>query len=122
MVESQGHIEGAHCEHQVTLYALSTCIWCRKTREFLEAYQAKFGEIPSSPWPLYAADAFKIIAYAIDKTGSTDGDILAEYLRNEVDGVPGVTGPIGFTKQGDREGVPFYLYVVNDQGQIVISE
>lgn len=93
-----------------------------ETREFLEAYQAKFGEIPSSPWPLYAADAFKIIAYAIDKTGSTDGDILAEYLRNEVDGVPGVTGPIGFTKQGDREGVPFYLYVVNDQGQIVISE
>ncbi len=93
-----------------------------ETREFLDAYKAKFGEIPSSPWPLYAADALKIIAYAIDKTGSTDGDVLAEYLRKEVDGVPGVTGPIGFTDQGDREGVPFYLYVVNDEGQIVVSQ
>lgn len=93
-----------------------------ETREFLDAYQAKFGEIPSSPWPLYAADAFKIIAHAIDKTGSTDGEVLAEYLRKEVDGVPGVTGPIGFTDQGDREGVPFYLYVVNDEGKIVVSK
>jgi branched-chain amino acid transport system substrate-binding protein len=93
-----------------------------EAREFLDAYQAKFGEIPSSPWPLYAADAFKIIAYAIDKTGSTDGDVLAEYLRKEVDGVPGITGGIGFTDQGDRVGVPFYLYVVNDDGKIVISD
>jgi branched-chain amino acid transport system substrate-binding protein len=93
-----------------------------EAREFLAAYQAKFGEIPSSPWPLYAADAFKIIAYAIDKTGSTDGDVLAEYLRKEVDGVPGITGGIGFTDQGDRVGVPFYLYVVNDDGQIVVSD
>jgi branched-chain amino acid transport system substrate-binding protein len=93
-----------------------------EAREFLAAYQAKFGEIPSSPWPLYAADAFKIIAYAIDKTGSTDGDVLAEYLRKEVDGVPGITGGIGFTDQGDRVGVPFYLYVVNDDGQIIVAE
>jgi branched-chain amino acid transport system substrate-binding protein len=93
-----------------------------EAREFLAEYQAKFGEIPSSPWPLYAADAFKIIAYAIDKTGSTDGDVLAEYLRKEVDGVPGITGGIGFTDQGDRVGVPFYLYVVNDDGKIVISD
>jgi branched-chain amino acid transport system substrate-binding protein len=93
-----------------------------ETRDFLAAYKAKFGEIPSSPWPLYAADALKIIAYAIDKTGSTDSDVLAEYLRKEADGVPGITGSIGFTDQGDREGVPFYLYVVNDEGQIVVSD
>jgi branched-chain amino acid transport system substrate-binding protein len=93
-----------------------------ETRDFLAAYKAKFGEIPSSPWPLYAADAVKIIAHAIDQTGSTDSNIMAEYLRNEVDGVSGVTGPIGFTYQGDREGVPFYLYVVNDEGQIVVSD
>ncbi len=30
---------------------------------------------------------------------------VADYLRNKVDGVPGVTGKIGFTAQGDREGV-----------------
>ncbi len=90
--------------------------------EFLKAYKDKYGEIPSSPWPVYAADAVNIIAYAIDKTGSTDGTVLAEYLRDKVDGVQGITGKIGFTEKGDREGVPFYLYVVDGQGRIVISK
>ncbi|MGC9325730.1 MAG: branched-chain amino acid ABC transporter substrate-binding protein [Desulfomonilia bacterium] len=93
-----------------------------EAREFLAAYKNKFGEIPSSPWPIYAADALNIIAYAVDKTGSTDSDVLAAYLRNEVNGVPGITGPIGFTQEGDREGVPFYLYVVDEQGSIVVSQ
>ncbi|MBN2539025.1 MAG: branched-chain amino acid ABC transporter substrate-binding protein, partial [Deltaproteobacteria bacterium] len=93
-----------------------------EAKEFLDAYRAKFGEIPSSPWPIYAADAFGIIAYAIDKSGSTDSDVLADYLRNKVDGVNGITGPIGFTDQGDREGVPFYLYVVDKAGKIVVSK
>lgn len=93
-----------------------------EAKAFLKAYKDKFGEIPSSPWPIYAADALNIIAYAIDKAKSTDSDVIAEYLRNKVDGVPGVTGPIGFTEQGDREGVPFYLYVVNEDGKIVVSE
>ncbi|MBN1829780.1 MAG: branched-chain amino acid ABC transporter substrate-binding protein [Deltaproteobacteria bacterium] len=92
-----------------------------EAKEFLKAYKDKYGDIPSSPWPIYAADAVNIIAYAIDKTKSTDSTVLAEYLRKNVNGVPGITGPIGFTDQGDREGVPFYLYVVNDKGQIVIS-
>jgi len=90
--------------------------------EFLKAYRDKYGEIPSSPWPVYAADAVNIIAYAIDKTGSTDGAVLADFLRDKVDGVQGITGKIGFTAKGDREGVPFYLYVVNGQGRIVISK
>ncbi len=93
-----------------------------EAKEFLDAYKAKFGEIPSSPWPIYAADAFGIIAYAIDKSGSTDSDVLADYLRNKIDGVNGITGPIGFTDQGDREGVPFYLYVVDKAGKIVVSK
>jgi branched-chain amino acid transport system substrate-binding protein len=90
--------------------------------EFLKAYKDKFGEIPSSPWPVYAADAVNIIAYAIDKTGSTDGTVLANYLRSKVKDVPGITGKIGFTDKGDREGVPMFLYVVDDQGKIVISK
>jgi len=93
-----------------------------QAKEFLKAYKDKHGEIPSSPWPIYAADAVNIIAYAVDKTKSMNSDVLADYLRDKVDGVPGITGPIGFTAQGDREGVPFYLYVVDDQGHIVVSE
>jgi len=93
-----------------------------EAKEFLKAYKDKFGEIPSSPWPIYAADALNIIAYAVDKTAAADSSVLAEYLRDKVNGVPGITGPIGFTEQGDREGVPFYLYVVDDKGNIVISQ
>ncbi len=94
----------------------------KEAKEFLAAYKAKYGDIPSSPWPIYAADAVNIIAYAIDKTKSTDPDKLASFLRDKVNGVPGITGPIGFTAQGDREGVPFYLYVVDEKGSIVISK
>lgn len=94
----------------------------QEAKEFLAAYKAKYGEIPSSPWPIYAADAFNIIAYAVDKCGSTDSDTLAAYLRDQVNAVPGITGPIGFTEKGDREGVPFYLYVVDTAGKIVISK
>ena len=90
--------------------------------EFLKAYKDKYGEIPSSPWPVYAADAVNVIAYAVNKLGSTDGTKLAEYLRTQVNGVQGITGKIGFTDKGDREGVPFYLYVVDAQGRIVISK
>jgi branched-chain amino acid transport system substrate-binding protein len=93
-----------------------------EAQEFLKAYKDKFGDIPSSPWPVYAADAVNIIAYAVDKTGSTDGSVLADYLRNKVNGVPGITGKIGFTDKGDREGVPMFLYVVDDTGNIVISK
>jgi len=93
-----------------------------EAKEFLKAYKDKFGEIPSSPWPIYAADALNIIAYAVDKAESTDSTVMAGYLRDKVDGVPGITGPIGFSAQGDREGVPFYLYVVDEKGNIVVSK
>lgn len=93
-----------------------------EAKEFLNAYKGKYGEIPSSPWPIYAADAVNIIAHAIDKSGATDSDTIASYLRDKVNGVPGITGPIGFSDQGDREGVPFYLYVVDENGRIVISK
>ncbi len=94
----------------------------KEAAEFLKAYRNKYGEIPSSPWPVYAADAVNIIAYAVDKTGSVDGTVLSHFLRNKVKGVPGITGKMGFTGKGDREGVPMFLYVVDGQGKIVISK
>lgn len=93
-----------------------------EAEEFLQAYRAKYGEIPSSPWPVYAADALNIIAYAIDKSGSTDSRELAEFLRNNVNEVPCITGKIGFTEQGDREGVMKLLYVVDESGAIVAAD
>ena len=91
-------------------------------KEFLTAYKAKYGNIPSSPWPIYAADAVNILAYSINRVGSTDSAKLAAYLHNNVNGVRGITGPIGFTAYGDREGVPFYLYKVDARGNIVVTK
>jgi len=91
----------------------------KESKEFLAAYKEKYGEIPSSPWPIYAADAVNIIAHAVDAVG-TDPDAMADYLHNKADGVPGITGGIGFTAQGDREGVPYLMYQVNADGKYVI--
>jgi branched-chain amino acid transport system substrate-binding protein len=93
-----------------------------ESKEFLAAYKQKYGEIPSSPWPIYAADGVNIIAAAVDKTGSTDPDVLATYLHDDANGVPGITGPIGFTAQGDREGVPYLMYVVDEKGAFTLLD
>ena len=37
MVSSRSDGSGGAPEHEVVLYGLSTCVWCRKTREFLES-------------------------------------------------------------------------------------
>ncbi|WP_197904764.1 branched-chain amino acid ABC transporter substrate-binding protein [Desulfosarcina alkanivorans] len=94
----------------------------KESKEFLAAYEQKYGEIPSSPWPIYAADGVNILAAAVEKTGSTEPGVLADYLHNDANGVPGVTGPIGFTAQGDREGVPYLMYVVNEKGAFVLLD
>jgi branched-chain amino acid transport system substrate-binding protein len=84
--------------------------------EFKEKYQEAYGTLPSSPWSVYAADALMVIAEAIDKTGSTDSDVLVDYLKNEMEEFPSITGPIGFDEKGDRVGTGINLYVVNDDG------
>jgi branched-chain amino acid transport system substrate-binding protein len=87
-----------------------------EAEEFREAYKAKYGEIPSSPWAVYAADALNVIAYAIDQTGSIDSDVLVDYLKNKLENFPGITGPIAFNEIGDRVGTGISLYVVTDEG------
>ena len=36
MPESQGVVTGTHNSHTVRFYGLSTCVWCKKTRQLLE--------------------------------------------------------------------------------------
>lgn len=42
MADLRGHVDGKHNAHKVLLYALSTCIWCRKTRQLLEEAEVAF--------------------------------------------------------------------------------
>jgi glutaredoxin-like protein NrdH len=42
MSEARGSIAGPHAEHGIMFYGLSTCIWCKRTRQFLEDQGVKF--------------------------------------------------------------------------------
>jgi glutaredoxin len=42
MSEATGRVEGAKNEHKCTFYGLSTCIWCKKTRQLLEENDVAF--------------------------------------------------------------------------------
>ena len=36
MPQKKGKVPGRHDEHHVAFYGISTCIWCKRTRKFLE--------------------------------------------------------------------------------------
>ncbi|HAI85512.1 MAG TPA: branched chain amino acid ABC transporter substrate-binding protein, partial [Firmicutes bacterium] len=55
-----------------------------QSKAFLAEYMRRHKEPPSSPWPVYAADAFKAIAAAIQGSGSTDSKAIMNYLRNDL--------------------------------------
>ncbi len=90
--------------------------------EFKAKYQEAYGSLPSSPWSVYAADALMVLAEAIDKSGSTNSDVLVNYLKNELKEFPSITGPIGFDEKGDRVGTGINLYVVNPDGSYSLVE
>ncbi len=88
-----------------------------EAKAFLAEYVRRHKAPPSSPWPVYAADALKVIAAAIQATGSTDSRVLAEYVRNRMEDLPGITGPISFDEAGDREGAIYLAYEVTSDGK-----
>jgi glutaredoxin len=42
MAEARGHVPGSRDKHKVQFYGLSTCVWCRRTRKFLEDQGVQF--------------------------------------------------------------------------------
>ena len=86
-----------------------------ESKEFLDAYKAKYNELPGSIWAVYAADALNALVAAIAKAGSTDPDAVAAAMRTMTD-AKGITGPLMFTERGDRKNIPYYAYIYNDQG------
>jgi branched-chain amino acid transport system substrate-binding protein len=87
------------------------------SKDFLAAYKTAYGDIPSSPWPIYAADGVYALAWAIDKAGSTEPDKIVDALHTKMNGSEGVTGPMSFSDRGDRVGVPYFMYIVKDDGK-----
>jgi branched-chain amino acid transport system substrate-binding protein len=92
-------------------------------KEFLRDYQARYHMMPPSIWTLFNADGLRAIMYAIEKTKTTDTKKLAAFLHNLKD-FPGITGPITFTKDGERAGSRFMAYEIynNNQYKVVYKE
>lgn len=88
-----------------------------KSRIFFEAYRKKYGNLPSSPWPIYAADALFALAQAIENARSTNPDDIAREMRT-MENAEGITGRLAFTERGDRKGVPYALYRYNEKGEL----
>jgi branched-chain amino acid transport system substrate-binding protein len=58
---------------------------------------------------------------AIEKTGSTDADKMADYLHTKLNNFQGLTGTISFDAKGDRVGDLYRLYEVNSRGEFVLQ-
>ncbi len=94
-----------------------------EAKKFIADYVAKYGEEPESVWTIMAAEAFNVIRYAMEAKQTTDSAVLAEYLHNEMKNVNGLTGPIlGWDEKGDRLGTIHVAYVIDSQGNFVLSE
>lgn len=90
-----------------------------EAQKFLADYKAKYNEDAESVWWVMAADAFRVIKYAMEQTKSTDTTKLAEFLHSSFKDFPGITGPIlGFDAKGDRLGSIHKAYVIQDTGNI----
>jgi len=79
-------------------------------KAFLEKYKAKYGE--SGPYSIYAYDAANIILSAIEKTNSTDGAKVADYISKTT--FRGAFGDISFDKNGDVTQAPYVVWQVKD--------
>jgi len=93
-----------------------------EARQFVSDFEAKYGESPDSVWWMMAAEAFNVISYAIEQTESTDSEVLAKFLREEMKDFPGLTGPVlGWDEKGDRLGTIHLAYVISENGEFVVN-
>ena len=91
-----------------------------KAKQFLDAYEAKYGAAPSSIWSVIAGDAFNVLVAAIAAKGP-DPAAVADYLRNDLKNFEGLSGPISFSPQGDRVGDLYRLYEVDANGEFILQ-
>jgi branched-chain amino acid transport system substrate-binding protein len=77
---------------------------------FNEKYNAKYGA--PGPYSIYAYDAANIILTAMQRTGTTDGLIVADYISKNT--FQGAFGEISFDKNGDVTKAPYVVWQVRD--------
>ncbi len=91
-----------------------------EAKAYVAGYQKRFGEAPNSIYGVLAGDGFRVIAKAVEATGSIDADKLAGYLKGGLKDFPGYTGKIAFNAKGDRVGELYRVYQVDAEGSFVL--
>lgn len=94
----------------------------QEAKEFFSRYQDIYHNLPSSVWSVLAGDAFKVILASLEAGVEPKPEAIAHWLKNNLHDYPGLTGPIGFNKKGDRVNDLYKIYEVNDQGAFVLRK
>lgn len=96
------------------VYALSspTAEFLPEAKSFADTYQSKFGTAPGPYAPL-TYDGMELIAWAMDKAGSTDSAKVIDALK-KADGVQWLAGPISFTDKNTLARSNFLVLVGKD--------
>lgn len=76
------------------------------SRSFNEKYKAKYGE--PGPYSIYAYDAANVILTAIQRTGTTDGMKVADYIAKNT--FHGAFGDLSFDRNGDITRAPYVVW------------
>jgi branched-chain amino acid transport system substrate-binding protein len=93
-----------------------------EAEQFVQDFEDKYGETPDSVWWMMAGEAYNVIRYAMEETGSTDSGELADFLHNDAKDINGITGPIlGWDEKGDRLGTIHLAYVIDENGEFVVN-
>jgi len=80
-------------------------------KEFLKAYQDKYGMPVSSVWAIMNVDGLRAIIHGVEQTKSLDTKTISDYLHTLRD-FPGITGPVSFREDGERINTKFNVYEV----------
>lgn len=80
-------------------------------KTFKENFQKRFGREPGI-WAFYSYDGANILLNAIKETGSTEANKLIEAIRNTT--YTGVTGKFTYDEKGDRQGVGYIMYKIEE--------
>jgi len=86
-------------------------------KTFLKDYQAKYGMLPPSIWTLMNVDGMLAIIHAMEETKSFDTKTAANYLMAMPAPIQGMTGPLQFSKDGNRVGSSYMTFEIQADGK-----
>ncbi|MEZ5076329.1 MAG: ABC transporter substrate-binding protein [Solirubrobacterales bacterium] len=87
--------------------------------QYVEEYEARFGEPPATPYSDFSYDAVMMAAAAINEAESTDPAAIQQALKEVGNDYEGASGTITFDSDNQREEVPFEILKVDDAGEMV---